>query len=261
MTGKEYYWDRISELWQNKGPQELWRLHSNAVNTALLESWLPSDRVEYLLKTDLFDEAFSDGLYPTLTSRAKIVVGMDVSILTLNAAVSRHSDLQATGADVRHLPFAEGSFDTIVSNSTLDHFESAHEIIASLGELHRVLRTGGQLILTLDNLANPLIALRNFLPFRPLNRLGILPYFVGSTFGPRRLHRALHQLGFKITQVSTVMHCPRLFAVAMARMLEKHTGRESQKRFLHFLMAFERLAHLPTRFLTGYFVAVRAIKG
>src|SRR5574341_1753589 len=105
------------------------------------------------------------------------VFGIDLSLLTVRAAKLRHHGLKATGADVRHLPFADGVFDVIVSNSTLDHFESSDEIISSLQELHRVLRTGGQLLLTLDNLANPLISLRNVLPFGLLNRLNIVPYY------------------------------------------------------------------------------------
>src|SRR4029434_1314077 len=57
--------------------------------------------------------------------------------------------------------FADEAFDVIVSNSTLDHFGSWAELGASLHELHRVLKTRGLLIITLDNRANPIVALRN----------------------------------------------------------------------------------------------------
>jgi ubiquinone/menaquinone biosynthesis C-methylase UbiE len=164
-----------------------------------------------------------------------------------------------TWADVRHLPFANNMFDVIVSNSTLDHFKSLDEIVASLHELYRVLQVGGQLLLTLDNLANPIIALRNALPFALLNHLGIVPYYVGATCGPYLMQRTLQQVGFEVLEVSTVMHCPRVFAIAMARLLE-HAKPETQRCFLSFLMAFEYLSSWPTRFLTGHFVAVRAIK-
>jgi SAM-dependent methyltransferase len=161
---------------------------------------------------------------------------------------------------VRWLPFADGTFDFIVSNSTLDHFESPHEIADGLRELHRVLRSGGQLLLTLDNLANPVISLRSILPFRLLNRLNIVPYYVGPTLGPRRLCHNLKQAGLEVLEVGTVMHFPRIFTVAMARILERRAGPETQRRFLRFWMSFEKLSHWPTRFLTGYFLAVRAIK-
>lgn len=185
---------------------------------------------------------------------------MDISSLTVQAAKSRHNGLQATAADVRLLPFADGTFDVIVSNSTLDHFESQDEIVISLRELYRVLRVDGQLLLTLDNLANPVIALRSVLPFRLLNRLNIVPYYVGAIFGLSRLRNNLEQVGLEVLDVSAVMHFPRIFTMAIARMLEIHAGRKIQRHFLHFLMTFEHLSRWPTRYWTGYFVAVRAIK-
>jgi SAM-dependent methyltransferase len=254
------YWDEVIEACQETRPQTLWRVHSDAVHVALFTCWLPFGRVERLLKTDLFDEALSDGLYPLLASRTHVAVGMDISVLTIHAARSRYTDLRATGADVRCLHFADGVFDVVVSNSTLDHFKSRTEITASLLEIRRVLRAGGQLLLTLDNLANPVIALRNALPFSLLNRWSIVPYYIGATYGPWRLQRALREVGLEVFEVSAIMHCPRVFAVAMACMLEKHARPETQRGLLRLLMAFERLSHWPTRFLTGHFVVVKARK-
>ena len=69
--------------------------------------------------------------------------------------------------------------------STLDHFEDAAQIEVALGELHRVLRPGGHLVLTLDNPANPLIRLRNALPEAWARRTGLSPFAVGATLGRR----------------------------------------------------------------------------
>ncbi len=261
MTTKEAgYWDAVGDAWKQTRQHTLWRLHSDTINAGLFTRWLPAGRVEHLLKTDLFDEAYGDGLYRLLASKAQNVFGIDISAVILHAARSRHTSLRAIGADTSCLPFADGTFDLIFSNSTLDHFESRSEIVASLSELRRVLRMGGQLFLTLDNLANPIIALRNALPFRLLNRMRIVPYYVGATYGPFRLRRILRHVGFQVLEVSAVMHCPRVFAVAVAGSLERHAGPEAHRRFLRFLMTFERLSRWPTRFLTGHFVAVRAIK-
>jgi SAM-dependent methyltransferase len=254
------YWDVVANLWNQTSPQTLWRAHADAINIMLLAHWLPEDRATYLLKTDVFDEAFGDGLYPFLKSKADQIVGIDLSISALYAAQSPHTGLQGLNADVRWLPFADGVFDVIVSNSTLDHFVSQTGIVTSLYEFYRILREGGQLILTLDNLANPIIALRNVLPFRLLHGLGIVPYFVGVTYGPQRLRRTLQQVGFEVHEVGAVMHCQRIFTVALAHILEKHATTKTQIRFLGFLRAFERLSSWPTRFLTGHFVAVKAIK-
>ena len=262
MTEKNtrYYWDEVARSWQEAIPKTLWRAYNDAINNVLFAQWLPTVYVEHLLKTDLFDESLGEGLYPLLSARAKIVFGIDLSILTVRAAKSRHEGLCATEADVRHLPFAAGVFDVIVSNSTLDHFESSDEIANSLHELHRVLRPGGQLLLTLDNLANPAIALRKLLPFHLLNRLNIVPYYVGATFGPHSLRKHIEQAGLKVLEIHAVMHFPRIFTMAMTRILGTHNRLDTKRRFLSFLIAFEHLSKWPTRFITGYFVAVKAIK-
>ena len=75
-------------------------------------------------------------------------------------------------ADVRCLPFVDGVFDLVVSNSTLDHFETSREIERAVAEIHRVLAPRGLFILTLDNPANPAVALRNALPFALLHQVG-----------------------------------------------------------------------------------------
>ncbi len=254
------YWNAVAKRWQEARPQTLWRAYNDGVNSSLFARWLSASDIECLLKTDLFDESLGDGLYPLISARARNLVGIDISMLTVKAAKSHHGCLQVIGADVRHLPFADETFDVIVSNSTLDHFESLDEIVASLNELYRVLRIGGQLLLTLDNLANPVIALRSVLPIRLLNRLSIVPYYVGTTTGPDLLRHHLVQMGLDVLEVSAIMHFPRVFAMAMARMLERYSGRHIQRLFLHLLMSFERLSSWPTRFLTGYLVAARAIK-
>ena len=254
------YWDAVADEWEKRQSHGLWRVYCEMLNTMLLKNWLPTGKVDRLLKTDLFDEAAGEGLYQLLVTRAQTFIGMDISFLVLRAARSFHPDLLVTSADVRDLPFADGVFDIVVSNSTLDHFASPIQIEISLRELIRVLRTGGQLLLTLDNLANPLVILRNFLPFSLLNRLGIVPYYVGATFGPRRLCRVLEQVGLEVSQARAVMHCPRLLAVVFARVFERWASPRAKESFLRFLLAFERLSCWPTRFVTAYFVAVKAIK-
>lgn len=251
------YWDTVVSA--NEHPQPLWRVHSDAVNSAWLMHRLPVAN-ERVLKTDLFDEALAAGLYPVLAARARLVVGIDIATPTVRAARARHPDARVAATDVRELPFATGCFDTIISNSTLDHFGSVDEIALSLAELYRVLRTGGDLLLTLDNLANPVVALRNALPFPPLNRLGIVPYQVGATCRPRQLRRLLRRAQFEVLEMGAILHCPRVLAVAGAAIVNRLGSARAQERYLRWLTPFERLASFPTRFLTGYFIAVVARK-
>jgi SAM-dependent methyltransferase len=252
------YWDSLGAEWGGSNKDRLWRAHSDAVNRSLFSRWLADDPVRRMLKTDLFDEAVGDGLDALLRGHAGTVVGMDIAPETLRAARAGGAQCVPTAADVRALPFASGTFDVIVSNSTLDHFPTLEGVLGALAEFRRVLRDGGHLLLTLDNLANPVVALRSILPFRVLRRMNILSYYVGVTLGPRRLRRMLCRAGFDVQEMATVMHCPRVFCVWKARRLQRRASAQEQEAYRAALMRYERLARSPTRFLTGYFVAVRA---
>ena len=261
-------WDDFVRLWLASDAQRLWRRHSDAVNRSLLDRWLPpsSDRV---LKTDLWDEAVSDGLYGALAARACRVVGIDISAAVVDAAIGRYPALHARCADVRRLPFADAAFDVVVSNSTLDHFGSIADIQTALAELHRVMLPGGTLVVTLDNPRNPIIALRRALPrsaydtvWKNYGELAarIAPSALGATCDVRTLDRLVTTAGFKVTERTSIMHCPRVLAVLVADLLARRSSERAQKRFLNFLLRFEKLASLPTRFWTGHFVAVRATR-
>lgn len=253
-------WDCVGGIWRDTHPHRLWRQHSDAVNHALLARWLPAAPVPRLLKTDVFDEAVSGGLYGLLHPRVRTLVGIDIAPVILREAGRGRPNLHRSCADVRALPFPGDTFDVVVSNSTLDHFDSLEQIRTSLREIHRVLRADGRLLLTLDNGRNPMVALRNALPPRLLQRLGLVPYPVGATCGPARLARLLRETGFAIAEVGAVMHCWRVLAVALAGVVERRAGAEGQRRFLRHLQGWERLARWPTRFLTGHFIAIEAVK-
>jgi SAM-dependent methyltransferase len=255
-----HHWDAVGQAWEDAHPQRLWRAHSDVVNHALFARWLPATPVGRLLKTDLFDEAVSPGIYPLLESRARAVVGIDVALVIVRHARARWPGLHAGCADVRSLPFADGTFDVVVSNSTLDHFDALGDVETSLREIHRVLRDGGRLLLTMDNPLNPMITLRNALPRRLLQRLGLVPYYVGVTCAPSRLVRLLTAVGFEVREVGAAMHCWRVLAVALARVAERYGNPALQSRYLRLLGRCEALSTGPLRFVTGHFITVHAGK-
>ena len=253
-------WTEVAEEWLERAPQSLWRRHSDAVNSILLERWLPRNIVGRILKTDLFDEAVATGLFPALSRHARWVIALDVSPAISRAAASKYPKLLALSADVRSLPAETGSFDAIVSLSTLDHFDTAKEISSALSELYRVLKPGGTLIFTLDNAMNPVIALRNRLPYSLTHALGLVPYPVGKTLTPRGARAAASEAGFDVLECTAIMHAPRVLAVPLMARLDRPGIVERRALLLRAAMRFEALEELPSRFATGHFIAIRAVK-
>jgi SAM-dependent methyltransferase len=234
----------------------LWRFHSDAINGAFLRRALGGRRFYNALKTDLFDEAIAVGLVPIIRSASASVTGIDLSPEVVQRARRRHPDLVAMTADIRRLPFDDGRFDLIVSISTLDHLANVSEIEEAIRELARLLAPGGTLALTMDNGANPAVALRNRLPRAALRRARLVAYPVGATVGPRRLEQLVSAAGLTTCRSEALMHCPRLPAVVLARLLERWSwGRTA---FLRGARCFEALGGLPTRYSTGYFAAIVA---
>jgi SAM-dependent methyltransferase len=254
------YWDTIAETYSKTGYNRLWRTHSDNINSALFKKWLQEKQYGSLLKTDLFDEVLNTGIIPVLKSRANHCVGLDISTVVLKGAKARYPELTVVEGDVRTLPFDNHTFDVVISNSTLDHFRSKDEIFKSIHEIVRVLKKYGQLLITLDNPSNPFIAFRRILPFKLLTRLAILPYYVGATLRARSLCDYLEKAGLEVVELDYILHCPRVFAVAIARLLEKYASVKLQKFFLRVLSSLERQSNWPIRCLTGYYIAVKSFK-
>ena len=251
------YWDGVGVEWASSCRDGLWRRCSDAIHARWLDAVaraLPAGRV---LKTDLFDEAFGDGLAPWFEARGHDVVACDLAFSTVSGASRKPASVAAAVADVRQLPFFTSTFDTVFSDSTLDHFESEAGIRASLLELHRVLRPGGTLLLTMDNPVNPIVWLRNLSPGFWM-RLGVVPYAVGATCARRRLTRLLEQSGFDVPATGTIMHAPRVLLVPWCRHLARRGTTRPGARLERWLQRCEALGRLPTREITGHFVAVVA---
>jgi len=65
-------------------------------------------------------------------------------------AAARGIGLPAAAADMRQLPFASGEFDIVVcADNSLAHLLTAQDVAAALGDMRRVLRRDGLLLLTL----------------------------------------------------------------------------------------------------------------
>jgi len=252
------YWDGIAGEWKFERHERSWRMLSDAVNRRLIARWLPHDPAGAVLKTDLFDEAVGQGIVPLLGGRFGEVTGIDISPGIVTAVRARFPMLRAEVDDVRALSFSDGSFDIVVSNSTLDHFPTHHDIAVALGELRRVLRPGGRLLITMDNPLNPIVALRNAMSPGMQRASRLVPFSVGATCGPRHLRRILGNAGFVVERCGAVFHSPRVLAVGIGNLIDRLDSRALQQRYVGLWRTFEGLGRLPSRYMTGYFTAALA---
>lgn len=260
------YWNNIGSKSEGSVREELWRAYLKEVYRALASKWRNAGGSDRSLKTDLYDEAVSAyDLFSLFENGSACMVGADISLATARAA--RHR-LGQTGraarciavSDTRRQCFKSCVFDEILSNSTLDHFSTQADLLKSLQELHRIMRPGGVLILTLDNPRNPAVWLRNHLPYRVLRWLGIIPFFMGVTLSRPALKRALESVGFKVTDSAALVHSPRILAIWAGSLLQRTKWERMKAGFIRLLSAIEGFDRLPTRDLTGYYVAVKAVR-
>lgn len=255
------YWDGLLTEFQDQSPAlRLWRVYMRAVYGRLIHNWF-STLTEACLKTDLFEEAISEeGPLQDLGPQA---LGLDASFEVVQGARLNFGKRGAWPSllvgDLRHIPLKSGALPAILSGSSLDHFADAAEIAVSLAELRRILAPGGTLIITFDNPHNPVVWLRNHLPFAWLNRIGLVPYYVGPTYTRQQGLQQLSALGFSVTDVTAVAHAPRIVAMALVRLAEALHWVWLLKVTHTLMHSAEVLERLPTRYFTGYYLAFRGV--
>lgn len=246
------YWDTLTERIGQPQFQAQIARYKREEHLALVGRWAPAE-VARLLKTDLFEEAQGeDLLLDALGGARRTVVGMDISAVTASAAKKRVPGASYVAGDVSALPLGEGCFDLIVSISTLDHLPVA-VFPRAIGELGRVLAPGGCLILTLDSRHNPLHVLSNVIR----RRLGRIHAEHCYTIG--EVATALAGRPLTITDATAVYHVPFPMNF-LAKKLQSALGARSERLIRWAIAACRRLDALPTRFLTGRYIALRIVK-
>jgi len=235
--------------------------HIRDVYLALLRRWAPQLDNPRILKTD----AFADATWPARAftwsiHEAGLLVCYDIApgMTTLgkrNAAALGRPDTAYVTADARLLPFDNEAFDLIVSDSTLDHFHTTDEIMVALREHARVLKRGGVMVIALDNPHNVTEPL-----FRLWLRYGPSPYFIGKTLTKAALVTSLEGVGLEVTDITAILHYPRLVTKSFLRLLRWTAPRRGDALARAVLALLNRLERCPLRYCTGLFVAARAVK-
>ena len=267
LGNKAEHWDHVAREWVQKGySNELLAEHKKKTYLDLIARWSDVANAQSILKTDLFQEASgSDQFLFDLGRVNSNVIGIDVSNEIVSRAKSRarHHGVDAGKylcCDVRNLPFRDNSISLIISDSTLDHFPGEADIVTALKELGRALRPGGVLILTMDNKSNPTYP--PYLVFRIWMMLRLSPYFIGKTLSLKKLRHNLQEIGFDVAESTAIFHYPH--PDGLIRLLERSLRRLSRGKLDNAirkgLALLDGLERKRTRYLTGRYIAVKAVK-
>ena len=167
------------------------------------------------LKTDLFEERSPDrALLPSLDSAAWIGVDLSTEVAGRARALI---GCRSVVADIRSLPFASGTFDGVLSTSTLDHFAETASIDRSLRELRRVLHPA-------DGCCSPSTthATRSSDSATPCRRTGpAAPVWHRSRSGGPTTRppvvAALEAAGFDVDATAHLLHAPHVVGTRPAR--------------------------------------------
>jgi SAM-dependent methyltransferase len=232
-----------------------------SVYTELIKRWVSHPGKKLILKTDLYDEALCRlrSFAANVSEGDDCMVGMDISMQIARAAMLAGNAVPSLQhyacCDVRFLPFAGNTFDLVISDSTLDHFELKDDIRRSLVELHRVLKPRGTMILSLDNSSNITEPL-----FRAWIALGLAPFYIGPTLSRDELLLVLKDIGFSVIDEAAIVHIPRFWGKKIVGLLRLLSKRKLDPVIAGWLRRLDLLEHTKIRYLTAQFIAVRAIK-
>lgn len=114
--------------------------------------------------------------------------GIDYSEETVNAIRAFHPHLHIDVADVRNMPFDDGSLDGVWSLGVIEHFFDGFDAV--IDESYRVLRPGGYLFLTvpvISPLKSLLIRLRCYPDFDPVDRNHFFQFAFRKNFIVRQI--------------------------------------------------------------------------
>jgi SAM-dependent methyltransferase len=170
----------------------------------LLTEHVPDLARSAVLKTDLWDEVKNTRILQWVHGQGAAVFGVDISEPTVRQARAAFSDggLRATVADVRSLPYRDGSFDAIYSMGTIEHFRDPE---TALREMHRVLRPGGRAVVGVPNRWDPF--LRPLLA-SALQAARLYGYGYERSFSRRALRRMLETAGFEVVAETAILFVP-----------------------------------------------------
>jgi SAM-dependent methyltransferase len=147
------------------------------------------------------------GFVRELTRGGASVTGCDFSESALRIAQAKlpkakdKANVQLIQADAQTLPFANESFDAVISCETIEHVPDAR---SALGEMYRVTRGGGRLFLTTPNYANFMGLYELYAFFRHPGRKDDQPFDRRQWFA--QIRRDVRSSGWEIVRSDGTVH-------------------------------------------------------
>jgi SAM-dependent methyltransferase len=145
------------------------------------------------------------GFVKELARSGARVSGCDFSFSALCAASTKLRDVSGRATliqgDAQCLPFADATFDLLVSCETIEHVPNLRSAMA---EMHRVTRPGGRLLLTTPNYANFMGLYELYARFRHSSRAPDQPFDRHEWFAETREH--VRSAGWRILRTDGTVH-------------------------------------------------------
>ena len=147
------------------------------------------------------------GFVRQLAKSGSCVTGCDFSSAALHAASTKvfapgRLPLAAlVQGDAQSLPFADNSFDVVVSCETIEHLP---QVQAGVNEMYRVTRPGGKLFLTTPNYFNFMGLYEIYARFRHPGRKDEQPFDRRQWFS--QIHKWIRRAGWTILRTDGTVH-------------------------------------------------------
>lgn len=130
--------DTRALVWPHLAELPAFRALIRAIEHRLLAEYQP-------FTPPVLDVGAGDGHFASVALGRRIDVGIDLNFADLREARRRPVYRGVARASAMDMPFSGGSFGTIVSNCVIEHIP---DLPATLAEMHRTLRPGGRLLVT-----------------------------------------------------------------------------------------------------------------